>query len=199
MNIKTIIFDMYGVIIKDPEGGLMPFVNHSFPDLKFEDIYYPHWINAGKGELSSLDFFKNIGFTGDLNKIEKEFLDTLEIDESFYEVAAVLKKYYRLALLSNDVSEWSKYLREKFKINKFFDVIVISGDVKIMKPDPQIFIHTLNELGQPASECIYIDDRRKNLITANSLGIDTILFNSRNIQYDGKTVNNFNELVNILM
>jgi putative hydrolase of the HAD superfamily len=196
---KTVILDMYGVIIKDPEGGLMPFVNSIFPDLSPHDVYYPHWIQACVGELSSLDFFRNIGFKSDLNKIEKEYLDTIEIDESFYEIAPVIHKYYRLALLSNDVSEWSRYLRDKFDINKFFDVIIVSGDVKIKKPEPEIFNLMLNELGQPASECIYVDDRRKNLTAAQSLGMETILFNSRKVQYKDKTVNNFKELANMLI
>jgi len=196
---KTIIFDMYGVIIKDPEGGLMPFVNRVFPNLTIDDVYFPHWIQACVGELSSLDFFRSIGFDGDLNKIEKEYLDTIEIDESFYEVIAVIRKHYRLALLSNDVSEWSRYLRGKFEINHFFDAIIISGDVKIKKPDAQIFNIMLDKLGQPASDCIYIDDRRKNLTAARSLGMETVLYNSRNVRYDGTTVNNFKELADILI
>ena len=133
---KTVIFDMYGVIMKHPEGALLPFVNRTFPDIKHEDVY-THWMDANVGSLSSLEFFKNIGFKGDLNKIEIEYLNTIEIDESFYETAQMLKKYCRLALLSNDLSEWSGYLRGKFKINGFFDVIIVSGDVGIKKPEPE--------------------------------------------------------------
>ena len=196
---KTIILDMYGVIIKDPEGGLMPFVNNKFPELTYDDVYYPHWVDACIGGLSSLNFFSNIGFTGDLDKTEKEYLDTIEIDEVFYEVVPKISKYYRLALLSNDLSEWSKYLRDKFRINEFFDVIIVSGDVKIRKPDVQIFSLMLNELGQTATDCIYIDDRKTNLESAQLLGMDTILFNSGDVHYDGKTVNNFYELADMVM
>jgi len=67
---RAIIFDMYGVILKDPEGGLMPFVNRFFPDLQFDDVY-THWRKANVGELTSLDFFSKIGFEGDINRIEK--------------------------------------------------------------------------------------------------------------------------------
>lgn len=195
---KTIIFDMYGVIIKHPEGGLMPFVNQYFPQLD-ESGVYPHWIKANKGELSSLDFFRNIGFNNDLEMVEKEYLNTIEIDEDFYTAASFLNKKYRLALLSNDLSEWSIFLREKFQINNYFDVIVISGDVKIAKPDSCIFELTLERLACPAQDCIYVDDRRKNLAAASLLGIDTILFNSRGVDYNGKIVKNFKELVHLLM
>lgn len=195
---KTIIFDMYGVIIKDPEGGLMPFINRSFPNLTYNDVYNPHWIKACIGGLSSLDFFKNIGFCGDIFKIEKEYLNTIEIDKSFYNAVLILKKFYRFALLSNDLSEWSSYLREKYKINDYFDVIVVSGDVKIKKPDERIFKLILDKLEQPACDCIYIDDRETNLIAAQSIGMETILFND-SIRYIGKAVNNFSELVDMLV
>lgn len=194
---KTIIFDMYGVILKDPEGNLMPFVNNAFPDLKYDDVYQ-HWKKASIGDLSSFDFLGALGFSGDLNQIERAYLDAIEINESFYQFVTDISKHYRLALLSNDLSEWSRYLREKFDLNHFFDLIIVSGDVKIKKPDPQIFRLILNELRQPASECIYIDDRRKNLDSAQSLGIEPILFNSRNVPYDGKIVRDFDELTKML-
>ncbi len=195
---KALILDMYGVIIKDPEGGLLPFINRTFPDLSRDDVY-KHWIKANVGELASFDLFRELGFEGDLNKIEKEYLDTIEIDQSFYEFAPLLKKHYHLALLSNDLTEWSRYLRDKFKINDYFDVITVSGDVKIKKPDVKIFMHTLDKLGHPATDCIYVDDRRFNLAAAQSLGMDTVLFNSRNVQYDGKTVVSFKELTDYLI
>ncbi len=195
---KGLILDMYGVIIKDPEGGYLPFVNRTFPHLSREDVYL-HWNKADVGEISSLDLFRELGYEDDLSKIEKEYLDTIEINESFYEIAPILKKHYRLALLSNDLSEWSMYLRNKFKLNDYFDVITVSGDVKIKKPDAQIFMLTLDKLGLPASDCIYVDDRRFNLAAAQSLGMDTVLFNSRNVEYAGKIVVSFEELANMLI
>ena len=189
---------MYGVILKDPDGGLMPFINRFFPDLNFEDVYI-YWRKANVGEISSSDFFSMLGFKGDIKKIEREYLDTIEIDAAFYSAVQTLGKYYRLAILSNDLSEWSNYLRDKFDINKYFDTIVISGDVKLQKPDINIFNLMIDRLALPACNCVYIDDRRRNLAAAKSAGMETILFNSRNVEYDGKTVFNFNELVDALI
>ena len=195
---KVVILDMYGVILKDSEGGFIPFVNQTFPDLTRADIYQ-YWDKADVGELASLDLFRELGFKGDLAKIEKEYLDTVKIDESFYEFAKIIKKHYKLALLSNDSSECSSYLRDKYKINEYFDAITVSGDVKIKKPDSRIFTLTLDKLGCSAYDCIYVDDREFNLEAAKSFGMDTVLFNTRNVQYEDKTVNNFEELANILI
>ncbi len=195
---RALILDMYGVIMKDPEGGFVPFVNQTFPELSREDIYV-HWNKADVGELSSLDLFSNLGYQGDLSKLEKEYLDTIEINEDFYEFATMIKQHYHLALLSNDSSEWSAYLRDKFKISEYFDVVTVSGDVKMKKPDERIFQLTIEKLGHSAADCIYVDDRRLNLEAAQALGMDAILFNSRNVEYGGKTVLSFKELADMLI
>lgn len=195
---KTVILDMYGVILKDSGDGFVPYVNRTFPNLRPEEIYEP-WFKADVGELSSLEVFEQLGFKGDLAQIQKEYLDTVEINEGFYAFATEIKKHYKLALISNDSSEWSIYFRNKYNLNKYFDVITVSGDLKIKKPDERIFLYTLEKLGCSASECTYVDDRRFNLDAAHALGMDVVLFNSRHVQYEGITVNNFEELANMLI
>ena len=99
-----------------------------------------------------------------------------------------------MAIISNDSSRWSKYLREKFDLNKYFDVISISGDLKIQKPDERIFFLTIEKLGVNAEDCIYIDDRIGNLNAAKKVGMNPILLNSRNVSYEGVSVDSFDEL-----
>jgi len=206
-DIKTVVFDMYGVIMKDPVAGLMPFVRRHFPDLDMEAIYAP-WLRANVGELSSLEYLRILGFTGDLSAIQKEYLDTIEIDGDFYGAAERLKRRFRLALLSNDLSEWSRYLREKHGLDGLFDAVVVSGDVKIKKPEPEIFYILLRRLGQGASGCVYIDDRKNNLDAAGSLGFDTVLYDNGwkfhdggkgNIGYAGKVARSLPELADMLI
>jgi FMN phosphatase YigB (HAD superfamily) len=48
------------------------------------------------------------------------------------------------------------------------------------------------------SECCYIDDRVKNINLASQLGLKTILFNRSNITYEGKMINDFQELMTYL-
>lgn len=195
---KAVVLDMYGVIVKQTGDDFVPYVQRAFPKLRQEDICTP-WFKADGGELTSLDVWSMLGFIGDLEKIEKEYLDTIEINDGFFEFVADIRKYYKLAIISNDSSRWSQYLRNKYDINKYFDVISISGDLKIKKPEERIFKLTIEKLGCLASDCIYIDDRRFNLKAAQSLGMNTILFNSRDVQYEGKTVINFKELANMLI
>lgn len=103
------------------------------------------------------------------------------------------------SIIGCDVSRWSKYLREKFDISKYFNVISISGDLKTQKPDERIFQLTIEQLGCKAEDCLYVDDREGNLEAASKVGMNTVLFNSRNTQYDGNIVTNFQELTYMLI
>lgn len=189
---------MYGVIVKQTGDDFVPYVQQTFPDLKPEEIHTP-WFKADVGELTSLEVWKAIGFQGDLEKIEKEYLDTIELNDGFLGFITAIGKQYKLAIISNDSMRWSKYLREKFDINKFFDVISISGDLKIQKPDERIFQLTNEQLGCSAEDCFYVDDREGNVEAASKVGMNAVLFNSRNVQYTGSIVNDFVELTNMML
>ena len=195
---KAIILDMYGVIVKQTGGDFVPYVQRTFPDLKPEEIYIP-WFKADVGELTSLEVWEKLGFKGDIERIEKEYLDTIEINDGFLDFISSVNKNYKMAIISNDSSRWSKFIREKFDVNKHFDVISISGDLKIQKPDERIFELTIEQLGCRAEDCLYVDDREENLEAARKVGMNVVLFNSRNVEYDSDTVNSFFELTNLLL
>ncbi|MCI9438477.1 MAG: HAD-IA family hydrolase [Lachnospiraceae bacterium] len=192
---KAIILDMYGVIVKQTGDEFVPYVQQTFPELDSEEIIEP-WNKANMGEVSSLEIWTAAGFQGDLEKIERNYLDTIELNDGFLDFMKAIRKEYKLAIISNDSSRWSKYLREKFNINQYFDAISISGDLKTRKPDERIFRLTMEKLAVNAAECLYVDDRRGYLGAASKLGMNTILFNSRNVPYKGDAVNNFEELMN---
>jgi HAD superfamily hydrolase (TIGR01509 family) len=60
-----------------------------------------------------------------------------------------------------------------------FDEIVISCEVRMIKPDPAIFHYTLNKLGIHPHEAIFIDDRPVNVESAQALGMQAILYSNR--------------------
>ncbi len=193
---KAIVLDMYGVIVKQTGDDFVPYVQQTFPNLTPEDIYTP-WFKADVGELTSLEVWEALGFQGDVEKIEKEYLDTIELKEGILPFLNEVKGKYKLAIISNDSSRWSRYLRDKFDLNKYFDVISISGDLKIQKPDKEIFLLTLEKLGVKAEDCVYIDDREGNLEAAKKVGMKPILLNSRNLCYEGMTANGFEEILSL--
>lgn len=73
----------------------------------------------------------------------------------------------RTALLSNS---WGNTYPEHL-FDGMFDVVVISGDVGMRKPEERIFTHTLEKLGLGAQACAFVDDLRHNVDAAVSLGL----------------------------
>jgi len=159
----------------DTNDLLVPFVqerNKRISSKTINEIY----LRASLGQISSHQFWREVGLGAQYPKIEKHYLDTqLIIDDGFLKVIKTLSNRYSLGLLSNDVSEWSTYLRNKFGMD-YFDVVVISGDIHCRKPALDIYECFLKEAKANAEECVFIDDRFKNLLAANSIGLRTIHF-----------------------
>ena len=61
---------------------------------------------------------------------------------------------------------------------RLFETILVSGDVKLLKPDPSIYVVFLERIGRTARECLFIDDSYQNIVTARGLGFATIHFES---------------------
>lgn len=97
-------------------------------------------------------------------------------------VVEILKKLKQKGYLLYGLSNWSgetfPIARKKFHFFDLFDDIVLSGEVKLVKPELAIFNLLLTRIGRPASECLLIDDSDKNISVARELGFKTIHFKS---------------------
>ena len=81
-----------------------------------------------------------------------------------------------LFALSNWSAETFPAMRARFEFLTCFELIVLSGEVGLIKPDPQIFELLLARIGRSAGECVYIDDSPRNVAAAEQLGFDAIPF-----------------------
>lgn len=85
---------------------------------------------------------------------------------------------YPLYALSNWSAEKFALVRPRYEFFDWFDDILISGEVKLAKPDPRIFLLLLNKIGREASECVYIDDSLENVEVSKQIGFQPIHFRS---------------------
>jgi 2-haloacid dehalogenase len=85
---------------------------------------------------------------------------------------------YSLYGLSNWSTETYPRIQHQYDFFNLFDKIILSGDVKLVKPDPAIFNLTLQAIHRTASECLLIDDSEVNIMTARVMGFNTIHFKS---------------------
>jgi putative hydrolase of the HAD superfamily len=204
MTINWLILDAMGVIFKvadDVSDLLIPFLQSKKNSTLFK-IIYKSYIEASSGKITSNEFWKTLGYTDEYPEIEEEFLEECyTIDPEFIQIAGKLRENYKLAMLSNDLKEWSEFLRNKFNINQFFEAIVISGEVGYRKPDKKIFEILLKKINSKPEECIFVDDKLENLNAASKLGIKNIRFIRNKIKSKSCSefeVNNFSELLRVL-
>lgn len=85
---------------------------------------------------------------------------------------------YPLYALSNWSEEKFRLIRPRHTFLDWFDDILVSGAVKLAKPDPRIFAAFLERIGRSAEECVFIDDSQSNIGAAARLGFRTIYFES---------------------
>jgi 2-haloacid dehalogenase len=83
---------------------------------------------------------------------------------------------YELHALTNWSYETFPIARERFPFLTWFESILVSGEVGLIKPHAPIFELLLERIGRRPAECIYIDDNPKNVAGAAALGFDAIAF-----------------------
>ena len=82
---------------------------------------------------------------------------------------------YGIYVLSNASSDFYNYFFKHFEPD-FFDGIVISSDVHIVKPDVAIYQYLLGTYGLLPEECLFIDDRANNVEGALACGMHAYQF-----------------------
>jgi 2-haloacid dehalogenase len=115
-----------------------------------------------------------------IHAYDEYYLESLK--GSIQPVVDILKKLkcegYPLYVLSNWAMEKFNLVRPQYPFFEWFDGIVISGDVGLIKPDQAIFKVLLERTGCPAEVCLFIDDHYPNIRVASELGFQTIQFTS---------------------
>lgn len=109
------------------------------------------------------DFFGVLYVDGELNQPLLTLLKKLTSD-------------YKIGLLSNMDRSWLDSFSDRQVVEDLFDVIVLSGDEGIAKPDPRIFQTTAKRLHVEVEECVMVDDLAYNVEAAEALGMRTVLY-----------------------
>jgi 2-haloacid dehalogenase len=80
--------------------------------------------------------------------------------------------------LTNWSAEKFSIVRQKYEFFSLFESIVVSGEVKLIKPDPAIFHLFLRKNHLQPEECLLVDDTSQNIETARRMGFSTHHFTS---------------------
>lgn len=185
---KTVIFDYGEVISLTPsEADRQALVSLSGADPElFWEAYWDRRNDLDQGLITPDQYWNEIGSAvGALwqptlihQLWSSDFRSWLTLNPETLQVLHELKTGgTRMALLSNAGTDFSSFFRHG-SLGALFDRVVVSGELKIVKPDAAIFTHALRELDISAEQAIFIDNRTENVLGAQQVGLSGHIFTS---------------------
>ena len=181
--LEAIIFDFGGVF--SVEADIKKFLQNNALKFKIDPeevnkVSSAIWAEARLGKIDSNIFWQKLGELVGMEEIEfkKYFIEnTTLIEHDLYDfVKYNLKNKYKLAILSNQIESWLETVLEENDFREVFDFVITSYNTGLAKPDIAIYQKALEILKLKAEECLFIDDLPQNLVPAQELGMQTILF-----------------------
>lgn len=110
--------------------------------------------------------------------LKKEILDIsyLLIEKNLEYIKQLRSEDYNLFILSNITEDSYFYIKNKIDIDKIFNGGVYSYQENLIKPDINIYKLIIDRYKLKKKEAIFFDDKEKNVIVANSIGIKSVVF-----------------------
>jgi epoxide hydrolase-like predicted phosphatase len=185
MQSRAIIFDLGGVLLRtadfSPRDRLAARMGINRHDLEEFIFGGESGDRAQRGEITVEEHWENlrsqINYSPqDFKALLDEFFADDELDQELIDYVRVLHKSYKTALMSNAWDDLRQVIHEKWHFEDAFDTLIISAEVKLVKPDPLIFRLALEQLGVEASQAIFVDDMRRNVDGAKAVGLHGIRF-----------------------
>jgi epoxide hydrolase-like predicted phosphatase len=132
------------------------------------------------GRLTPREFYERViaklGAKVGYDDFMAAYVDVFSINQPVLEIMKRLRGKYRLVLVSNvDVVRYG-FIKKKFPELMVFDDYVLSYELGVMKPDPEIYRIALEKARALPAESVFIDDMMENIEGAEALGIRSVLY-----------------------
>ncbi len=191
-RVKTVIFDFGGVIIdlhrEKSVAKLEEFGVKDADSLLSRTHHDGIFMELERGKVSVFDFRNSIRarYNAELSdeKIDEAWISFLgTVAENKLEFIKSLRRKYRVLMLSNTNVIHFDWCRKNifgkfgYGLDDLFDELYLSYEMKMAKPDKEIYQELLRRENIEASECLFIDDSKDNILAAQELGIQTYLYN----------------------
>lgn len=183
--IKTIIFDFAGVLVLTkcfPQIAKNLGEQYNLDSNIIMENLYSSEKDYLLGKETTESFYNNsckpLGIS--FKDFSYHFNNWYLLDENILNYIKDLKEKYEIVLHSDNFEILSQGLKKNTKLLELFDLMIFSNDIGYNKTQKEAFEYTLNKIKRKPSECIFTDDKEKNLLVPKELGIYTILYTSFN-------------------
>lgn len=184
MSFRAVFFDLGGVIQRTeyqaPREHLAQRLATEYENLVRLVFQSETSRKASLGEISAGEHWASVARKlnrpeSDAKILHDEFFAGDITDRNLLDFIRSLRPRFKTGLISNawgDLREW--VVAEKFE--DAFDCMVISAEIGIMKPKPEIYLLALKQLGVSPAESIFVDDFSENVEGARAVGMSAIQF-----------------------
>jgi len=188
-TIKTIIFDMGGVLIltgnPTPREELAKRLGIPLNELLDAVFNGEDAIRSELGELSKKELWTNIlrkfgKEEKDIEKVEEVFWSGDYLDQELMVYIQTLRRNYRMGFLSNAFQSARETVEGQFNFLHNFDLSIFSYEVKLRKPDSRIYHLVCEGLDTPPEQAVFIDDLLPNVEGARRAGLYGIHYQGLN-------------------
>lgn len=214
MNIRGVFFDFFGTLVIPANLNLKwsEWYPSVYPIYEKNGIQIPHdnflaicetfWSSKYDDKCQGLTLFEKrllsqiefYGVTASIDRIKiladevsEEWFNQHYLDREAVDLLKFFKNKGKTALITNfDHPPLIRLMLERYNIAEYFDSVVISGDVGIKKPEPEIFLPALAETGLSHNDVIYVGDSIVDFRAALHAGILPIIIRRKG-QHDPKS------------
>jgi HAD superfamily hydrolase (TIGR01509 family) len=185
MPVRNVVFDFGGVLVRwQPEAVVAGFyADEPTRALVLEAVIrHPDWIDLDRGTLTESAAIERFAVRMDrpvaeIRALMQHIADSLTpLPDSIALLDELAQRGVPLYGLSNMSAPIFALLKSRYGHWDRFRGIVVSGEVGLVKPDPEIFHHLVERYDLVPAETVFIDDHPPNIESARRLGFRTIHF-----------------------
>ena len=179
-NVRNVIFDLAGVVFARDKVRCPEYLHRFFSFIVPGEVMPDFWDDYDRGTRTFDEVAEALAeYRGcEVEKARSLMREAItyqeEVEPTKRLIADLKAAGYRLYVLSNMSLEYIEYLRKK-EVYSYFDGEVISSEVHLCKPEPEIYEAVLERYGLKASESLFLDDRVENVNAAIECGIGGLL------------------------
>lgn len=183
--IKHVILDMGGVLLSfEPQIPLDAFCKTEEEKCVIRKALFdsPFWHEADAGNIKDADLFElaKRNVAPEHHAALKQCCDNWDICMEPIAGAREFCQYLKaggfgIYVLSNASDRFYEYFGRFLPLD-FFDGVIVSSDIKLMKPSHEIFQYAADQYGIEKERCLFVDDSLKNVESARAFGMQAHQF-----------------------
>lgn len=187
MDLEAVIFD-YGEVLSgppDPTAHNNMLAIAGLTEEGYEKAYWAHRLDYDADILNDQTYWQTVARENGVTFTPQQIEQLMDQDARMWMnlnpamlswLPRIKQAGFRLGILSNMPAGVLRYMLPRFPWLQQFDHLTWSCEVGLVKPDPAIYLHTVQKLKVAPERALFIDNLEKNTAGAEAVGLQSALF-----------------------